>query len=460
MQIYELTQKKNTQVDEGVFDTIGGAVGKTVSGVKNIGSTIASPFKDVAQGYKTGRMDQTISMLADKMNRAWQQYSVQWAKSQGGQYAAPGKSAPAPAGTQAAGTQAAGGATTTPPGQTKTSAKSAPFDLQKLQSTIQSLDNKQLTAIGKMLSQRVGPDATMNALKKPTMTEAQLNELGWQDVKNTASNIGTQIKQGVQLAPQFGKQVAKGYQAAAKPVMKAIKAAPGAIATGAGATAGAIAGMPARAGTAYRGAKAAVSGPTMTVQELQSALARLTTAQAQKLFAFVQQIQAARKAGLKEGLTPTTLLPGYEQALKAFVQKNLLSGMQYSRLQNAQQFDDLIKQLTDPANDSASAQKDLWNKITLAASVAQQTPATAGGQAAITTGSNAAATSNKSTTTDDPQLLIQPVQQALNQATPAGTLKAMGSILRQGFTNNNASLSSTGEPAVDALLMSMGFQTQ
>ena len=114
----------------------------------------------------------------------------------------------------------------------------------------------------------------------------------------------------------------------------------------------------------------------------------------------------------------------------------------------------------DPANDSASAQKDLWNKITLAASVAQQTPATAGGQAATTTGSNAAATSNKSTTTDDPQLLIQPVQQALNQATPAGTLKAMGSILRQGFTNNNASLSSTGEPAVDALLMSMGFQTQ
>ena len=58
MQIHELTQKKKVELEEGIADTIGGAVGKTVSGVKNVGSAIASPFKDVAQGYSTARQDQ------------------------------------------------------------------------------------------------------------------------------------------------------------------------------------------------------------------------------------------------------------------------------------------------------------------------------------------------------------------------------------------------------------------
>ena len=41
MQIHELTtKKKNTQVDEGIASALGGAVGKTVSGVKNVGSGI------------------------------------------------------------------------------------------------------------------------------------------------------------------------------------------------------------------------------------------------------------------------------------------------------------------------------------------------------------------------------------------------------------------------------------
>ena len=91
MQIHEITQKKSNQLDEAVGSGLGGAVGKTVSGIKNVGSAIASPFKNIAQGYQQGRMDQTISMLADRMNRGWQNYSVQWAKSQGGQYNAPGK---------------------------------------------------------------------------------------------------------------------------------------------------------------------------------------------------------------------------------------------------------------------------------------------------------------------------------------------------------------------------------
>jgi len=35
MQIHELTQKKNTQLDEGVTDAIGGAAGQAVSGIKS-----------------------------------------------------------------------------------------------------------------------------------------------------------------------------------------------------------------------------------------------------------------------------------------------------------------------------------------------------------------------------------------------------------------------------------------
>jgi hypothetical protein len=449
MQIHEITiKKKNTQLDEGVFDAVGGAVGKTISGVKNVGSAIASPFKDIAQGYQTGRMDQTISMLADKMNRGWQKYSVQWAKSQGGQYAAPGKRAPA--GTQAAGgTQAGNGTDTTPPAQTKTktSTTNAPaVDIQQLKSTIQSLDNKKLNAVAAVLSQRVGPEATMNALKNSEMTESQLNELGWQDIKTGAQKFGAGVKSAYQTAKPYVKQ-------AAKTGMKAIKAAPGAIASGAAATAGSIAGMPGAASTAYRDAKSRVAGPSMTVQEIQMALSRLTKTQAKQLFAFVQQIQAARKAGLKEGVTPATLLPGYEQALKAFVQKNLLSGMQYSRLQNAQQFDDLVKKLVDPANDSASAQKDLWNKITLAASVAQHNPA--GGRQA---GDAAAAGGQKQASGDGEtaEELRDTIAQNLGKDLQA--TQSAGALIRQLHTGNDDSIRSTGVPAVDALLLNMGFR--
>jgi hypothetical protein len=460
MQIHELTKKKTAQLEEGVASGLGGAAGATVSGIKDIGSVIASPFKDIASGYQTGRADQRTSALADKFQRAWQQYAIQWAKSQGGQYTAPGRAAPA---QQATGGQQAGQA----PGTQKGAKQKAPgVDQQALYATIQALDNKALNAVAKILSQKVGPAATMNALKAPPVSEAQLNELGWNDIKAGAQRFGQDITRG---ATQLGQAAKSAYKAAAPVVKKAaktgvsaLKAAPGAVATAAGGTAGAIAGMPARASTAYRASKATTSGPKMTMQELQLALTKLTTTQATKLFAFVQQIQAARKAGLTEGISPDTLLPSYEQALKAFVQKNMLAGMQYSRLQNAGQIDDLINKLADPANDSDSAQKDLWNKLTLAASVAQHTPAgggqpQAGGQSAAGTAPTATqATSDQ----DDPEALKQPVMQAISQITKEGTLKAIGQTLSRGFTNNNRSIKSTGEPAVDALLMSMGFNPQ
>jgi len=461
MQIHEITIKnKNTQLDEGVGDAIGGAAGATVSGVKSVGSAIASPFKDIASGYQTGRADQRTAALADKFQRAWQQYAIQWAKSQGGQYTAPGKGGATQAGAQT-GAQAA-------TGQQATAQKSASnaVDMQALFSTVQSLDNKTLNGVAKILSQKVGPAATMSALKTPEpgapMTEAQLNELGWNDIKAGAQKFGAGVKSAYQAAAPV---VQKAYQTA-KPLVKqaakagvsAIKAAPGAVATAAGGTAGAIAGMPARASTAYRASKATTSGPKMTMQELQLALTKLTKAQATKLFSFVQQIQAARKAGIKEGVAPDTLLPDYEQALKAFVQKNMLAGMQYSRLQNASQIDDLVKKLVDPANDNASAQKDLWNKLTLAASVAQHAPAGGPGGQPQSSGQQQAGGQQKAAGGGETaEELKQTVAQALGKNLQAA--KAAGVAILP-LTYNDTNVGSTGVPAVDALLMNMGFNPQ
>ena len=459
MQIHELTRKKHTQLDEAVGDAIGGAVGQTVSGIKSVGAAIASPFRDIASGYQTGRADQRTAALADKFQRAWQQYAIQWAKSMGGQYTAPGRGA-APAQQSVAGQtttgQTAAAPTTTTAQKSGTGAGAG--GMQTLYSTIQSLDNKALNGVATILSQKVGPAATMTALKTPEpsapMTEAQLNELGWNDIKAGAKSAYQTVAPVVQKAYQNAKPLVKQ---AVKTGVNAIKAAPGAVATAAGGTVGAIAGMPARAGTAYRASKATTSGPKMTMQELQTALFKLTQPQAQKLFAFVQQVQAARKAGIKEGVSPDTLLPDYENALKAFVQKNMLAGMQYSRLQNANQIDGIIKKLVDPANDSASAQTDLWNKLTLAASVSQQAPAASASQqqASQASGQQQAGGQQQAAGGEDANTLKQPVAQSLGKNLQAAV--AAGAAIRGTYTNNATSIGSTGVPAVDAMLMNMGF---
>lgn len=81
MQIHEITQKPLSQIDEAVMGSIGQGLGKAVSGVKNIGSAVAAPFRDVASGYKTGRQDQQIAAMADKAYRAWTAYAQQLRKS-------------------------------------------------------------------------------------------------------------------------------------------------------------------------------------------------------------------------------------------------------------------------------------------------------------------------------------------------------------------------------------------
>jgi hypothetical protein len=386
--------------------------------------------------------------MARQFRKAWEVFSVAWAKSKGGQYSAPGtaKVAKQPAGAATGAAPAAGTAAPTAAGQNL--AKQ-----QALYATIQSLDNKQLNAVAKILSQRVGPEATMNALKAPApVTESTLNEFGWNDFKAGAQQVGAGLKSAYKTVKPYAKK-------ALKTGANVIKAAPGAIATGAGATAGAIAGMPGRATTAYRSAKDSVSGPKMTMQELQLALTKLTTQQAQKLFAFVQQLQTARKAGLNEGIMPANLLPGYEQALKAFVQKNLLSGTQYSRLQNAQDIDEIISDIVDPANDTPAAQESLWDKLVLATSVAQHepgqyspsAPAAAGAAPAksSTAQAQAPATSAKAGT-------LNQIMDGIGITVNPRQLKMLGQAMQQDSGINE--IHSNGDPVLDQLLTQLGYR--
>jgi len=89
MQIHELTLKKSQQVDEGIASDIGGAVGKGIGAVKKAGTAIASPFRDVAAGYRSGKVDAKTNSIANKAYRAWSAYRQQLDK------AAPGGKASA-----------------------------------------------------------------------------------------------------------------------------------------------------------------------------------------------------------------------------------------------------------------------------------------------------------------------------------------------------------------------------
>ena len=120
MRIRELTQKKQIELEEGISSEIGDVAGQVVSGVKNVGSAIVRPFKDIAQGYSTARQDQKVSAVADKAFRAWQKYVSQLEQSIAVQPASATASAKTTPGTTApAGAAAPGVPAKTPPGTTQ-----------------------------------------------------------------------------------------------------------------------------------------------------------------------------------------------------------------------------------------------------------------------------------------------------------------------------------------------------
>ena len=78
MQIYELTQPKKPRLDEAnPLAAVTGAVGSGVGALKRAGTAIAAPFKDAGSAYSGGQISAKTNALADKAFRAWSQYANQ-----------------------------------------------------------------------------------------------------------------------------------------------------------------------------------------------------------------------------------------------------------------------------------------------------------------------------------------------------------------------------------------------
>lgn len=148
----------------------------------------------------------------------------------------------------------------------------------------------------------------------------------------------------------------------------------------------------------------------------------------------------------------------YEKYLKAFVQKNLFSGMPYSRLINAQDVDQIISDMSKPENSSPERQAPFWQELGLQAATAQLIPQSSGGIGSLGSDTTKAPTKKAEPQTSDE--LVEPVQQAEKQDAQLSPqqLKLAGEVLRARFTNNETNIDSTGDEAVDALLKAMGFE--
>ena len=75
MQIHELTQPKKTKLDEvNPLAAVTGAVGSAVAGAKNVGTAIASPFKNAGAAYSNQQSTAKINSWADRAYRTWEGY--------------------------------------------------------------------------------------------------------------------------------------------------------------------------------------------------------------------------------------------------------------------------------------------------------------------------------------------------------------------------------------------------
>ena len=359
MQIHELTRKKPLELDEGLGDDLGGAAGGAVNMVKNVGSAIASPFKDVAQGYKSARQDQKVSAMADKAFRVWQSYVAQLEQSfakqpapavapvkddpkdppdnppTGGAAAAATKDAAAPGATTP---PPANGATTPPP----TNGATTPPETTTTQGTDVDLAK---AAADKLAKGQADQTATVQALKA--------RQLGQLAPGSTAATTPAK--------PNYGAQTGAG----ANVTYKQPAGVPNPLANKMQPTSPNMvqpaAPPPATVGSVADGQSISVGG--------------------QKLKPGTKEYDAVFKATLKELQAPAAVSPAltafrdrsdgkYEQYLTAFVQKNLLAGMGFKGLVNQGEISNAIKAIAAPANADAAKQRPLWNDLVRACALA------------------------------------------------------------------------------------------
>jgi hypothetical protein len=323
MQIHELTQKKQIKLEEGIADTIGGAVGKTVSGVKNVGSAIASPFKDIAQGYSTARQDQKVSAVADKAFRAWQKYVAQLEQSIAVQPAPatapaktpPGTTAPAVAATKDA--VAPGAPATTPSSTTQPN----------------TMANAPVSATNKTVAGNA--NATTPATTAPTTAGA---------TTPAKPNYGAQTGGVANVKYNQPTGVSNPMAKTLQPTSRNMVQPPATVATTAPGQPITVGGQKIKPGQPGYDQLAKA-----TLKELQAP----ATAVSPALAAFRDRSDGK-----------------YEAYLKAFVQKNLLAGLGFRGLVNQQEIDNAIKAIASPANADPARQRLLWNDLARAAALA------------------------------------------------------------------------------------------
>ena len=322
MQIHELTRKKKTQIEEGLGD-VGGDIGQMggefINTARNIGGAIASPFKDVAQGYKSARQDQKVSAMADKAFRAWQNYVAQLEQSIAKQ--------PAPVAA-------------------KTDPKDPPDNPPPSGGAVKANATKDAAA--------PGAPATANATSGAT-------------VPPTTPAPGTTATPAPTTAPATTATAKPNYGAQ----------------TGAGATVTykQPAGVPnPMAKTPQPTSRNMVQPPATTPATVASAAqGQPITVGGQKLKPGTKEYDQIAKATLKELQAPVS--PAlqafrdrtdgkYESYLTAFVQKNLLAGLGFKGLVNQQEITNAIKAIASPANADPSKQRPLWNDLVRAAALA------------------------------------------------------------------------------------------
>ena len=430
MQIYELT--KSTKVDEGILDTAKAAAGKIGAGIKG-----------AKQGYQDAQVDRKTAEVADKAYNAWSTYRRQLDRSSPG-----GKADPAMVEKQL-----------------------MAFVSKNLLGGqyLPNLVNKsEILSLVKQIAQGGGTSAPAPAQKQqpPAQQAAQKPAAA---KTNTAPKAKTTAGAGAfgQMAGQLGaKTTGQPNTMANTPVSRVNKAkssnpnqpqqTPVQQATAlhqqvqgqSTSTLGKVPSTPAGASEpiSIGGQKLNPKDPAQAalIKKAQAAAAKIPVQEAIPTVR-PQQFKTGGLAARSAQRNAPAASPAAPSAAPAPAVNAPAAPATSAPATSA------------PAapNDNSAQEKELFKKLAQQAALATGAVETGNDQAH----QGAPAALNKTAKSSDPRALQGQVQDAEKKGgvDPAILAKA-GQILRDTFTQGKASVSKTGDSAVDALLLSMGFK--
>jgi hypothetical protein len=376
MQIHELTRKKNTQVDEAIGGDLGTGAAKVVNTVRDIGGAIASPFKDIAQGYKSTRQDQKVGALADRAFRIWQNYVAQLEQS-----VAKG---PAPAATNPKDSPPSTGnatadATKDATAKTAPATNAAPTGAQKGQEVTLSKGDKYRFAGQQWVEVDPTTGAETGGAALPAGFQKSLTDLAAKQATTPAATAKTPPAATAKTPPaatapakpNYGTQTGAGAKVTYNQPTKVSAPNPTQPANAVGAnTPGVTVTTPGTVASTAPGQTITVGGQklkpgTPEYEKLANAPIKETNRNALK------ELQAPAAAVSPALAAFRDRTDGkYESYLRAFVQKNLLAGMGSRELVNSAEIDQAIKEISKPENADPAKQRPLWNDLVRAAALA------------------------------------------------------------------------------------------